>query len=180
MNKKDLKNFFVLLISMAISTVLNMILYVFSYFLVVDLNKKYYISYSVVEYTDIICLVIISAFSLLSYFIIGRNVLCKFSEKNKRNALIVLAILTLIFCMFIRFSGFGILIGSLCLEACSPIPYLLFSLFSLSNYDTLFFLELLCIFCTPGTEVLMWLFSKIGGKKSKGQLDDSSVINIDE
>lgn len=169
MNKKDLKSFFVLLISMAISEVLNMILYVFSYFLVVDLNKKYYISDSVAEYTDIICLVIISAFSLLSYFIIGKNVLCKFSEKNKRNALIILAIFTLIFCMFIRFNGFGVLfgvlIGSLCLEACSPIPYLLFSLFSLSNYDTLFFLELLYIFCTPVSVVLIWLFSKIGGHK---------------
>lgn len=177
MNKKDLESFFVLLISMAISTVLNMILYVFSYFLVVDLNKKYYISYSVVEYTDIICLVIISAFSLLSYFIIGRNVLCKFSEKNKRNALIVLAILTLIFCMFIRFSGFGVLIGSLCLEVCSPITYLLFSLLALIDNDLPFFFELLYIFCTPISVLMIYLFSK---RQSGRQSGDGSVIDKDE
>ena len=82
MNKKDLKLFFILLISMIVSEILNGIVYLSSYSLIDYFITKDFISYVTEEKIDIICRIIVAIFAVISYFFISKKVLCKFGDKN--------------------------------------------------------------------------------------------------
>lgn len=176
MNKKDLKHFFILLISMVVSEILNGIVYLSSYSLIGYFITKDFISYVTEEKIDIICRIIVAIFAVISYFFISKKVLCKFgNEKYKHIALVLLSIIILL--SYPLSAHFSILSGwfySIHWSMCSPIAYVLVLPFLLLEKTIPILYEILFVLLSPISVLLIWLFSKIGNRKKKSE--DSSVI----
>ena len=84
MNRKNLKYFFILLISMAISEILNGIVYLSSYFFINNFIAKDLISHISVESIDIISRILVVIFALLSP--ISVLLIWIFSKINMKNS----------------------------------------------------------------------------------------------
>ena len=105
--------------------------------------------------------------SLIMYFIIGRKVFAKFnSEEKKYSAIIVSVLMVLSYPvseLLTEISGVYF-IGHMMI--CLPLAYVITMLFS--EIEINYFLSIIIFgLLSPISVVLVWLFSKIGAKKSK-------------
>lgn len=163
MNKKDLKYFFILLISMVISEILNGIVYLSSYSLIEYFITKILISYMTAEKIDIICRIIVAIFAVLSYLFMSKKIFCKFSNKRSKHiALVLLSVIIVLSYLFARFSSpMGGLLNSIHLSMCSPVAYALYLPFLMTENTIPLLSDLLFILLSPISVLLIWLFSKI-------------------
>ena len=161
-NKKYIKCFFVLLLSMIVLEILNGIVYLFTYFTLNSIITKGFIPYITEESVDIICRITVAVFSIISYFFIGKKILGKYDDnKYKRNVLIVLAVtialsypLAAYFCIQIG------LFYSIHWSMCSPVTYILLSPILLIEETIPLLYEILFTLLSPISVLLIWLFSK--------------------
>lgn len=174
MNRKDLKYFFILLISMAISEILNGIVYLSSYFLIHNFIAKDLMSHISGESIDIICRILVVIFAVLSYLFISKKIFCKFSnERSKRIALVSLSVIIVLSYLFARFfSPMGELLNSIHWSMCSPVTYTLFLPFYMTGTTIPLLSDLLLALLSPISVLLIWIFSKINMKNSNS-VDDS-------
>lgn len=170
MNRKDLKHFFILLISMVISEILNGIVYLSSYSLIEYFITKILISYMTAEKIDIICRIIVAIFAVLSYLFMSKKIFCKFSnERSKHIALVLLSVIIVLSYLFARFSSpMGGLLNSIHLSMCSPVAYVLY----LPETTIPLLTDLLLALLSPISVLLIWLFSKIN-IRNRTSRDDS-------
>lgn len=174
MNRKDLKHFFILLISMVISEILNGIVYLSSYSLIEYFITKILISYMTAEKIDIICRIIVAIFAVLSYLFMSKKIFCKFSsERSKHIALVLLSII--IFLTYPLSAYFSILSGwfySIHWSMCSPVADVLLLPFLFLEETIPMLYEVLFVLLSPISILFIWLFSKIN-IRNRNSRDDS-------
>lgn len=163
MNRKDLKYFFILLISMVVSEILNGIVYLSSYFLIHNFIAKDLMSHISGESIDIICRILVVIFAVLSYLFMSKKIFCKFSnEKSKHIALVLLSII--IFLTYPLSAYFSILSGwfySIHWSMCSPVADVLLLPFLFLEETIPMLYEVLFVLLSPISILFIWLFSKI-------------------
>ncbi len=174
MNRKDLKYFFILLISMVVSEILNGIVYLSSYFLIHNFIAKDLMSHISGESIDIICRILVVIFAVLSYLFMSKKIFCKFSnERSKHIALVLLSVIIVLSYLFARFySSMVGLFNTIHLSMCSPVAYALYLPFLMTENTIPLLSDLLFILLSPISVLLIWLFSKIN-IKNRNSRDDS-------
>lgn len=170
MNKKDLKYFLILFLSLLVTEILNEIVFLISYFSVDKLVNKAILPKMSMENIDIICRILVAIFAIIQYLFISKKVFCKHSdEKMKRNVLIILAVIIVVsYPLSARFAISSGLFYSTHWSMCSPIAYVL--LLPLMNKGLPILYGILSTILSPISVLLIWLFSKI---KIKNTRDDS-------
>lgn len=172
MNRKNLKYFLLLLLSMLISEILNGIVYLLSYhFISWDrLVEKGFISYMTADNVDIISRVLVAIFAIFSYAFIGKIILCKFTDEvYKRKAVIILAVIIVLSYLLVAYFSIqsGWFFYSIHWSMCSPIAAVLLLPFQFMEKTIPMLSEILFVLFSPISVLLIWLFSKINIKGNK-------------
>lgn len=167
MEKNMLKKIGILSVSLFFTEVINILTFLLCQFLSPYFISKYILSNDIYRTRDNVIYVVMAIVSLILYFIIGRMVFSKFSNEEKKYSAIIVSILMILSYpvseLLTEISGIYFIVHMI---IGSPIAYVI--AMPLFEYEINYFLSIIILgLLSPISVLLIWLFGKIGEKKSK-------------
>lgn len=180
MKRENIKSFFILLIIMFVSEILNCIIYLLFLSLINQLIANGVIPPISGEKTDIISRIIVAVFALLIYYLVGKTIFSRIGdERAKRNIAILMSIIiALSYPIIAHFSIMFEIFYSIHWSMCSPIADVLLLPFTFTKNTVPILFEVVFILLSPISIMLIWLFSKVNVKKNTA--DEAVTYNVNQ